>query len=234
MIAMLLALAPVAAFVLYIYVRDEYDREPIGLLFFCFLSGILSVIPAYYSSKYLASTGISISQNIFETFAYAFGVVALSEEFAKFLFLRIFIFPNKAFDEPFDGIVYAVMAGMGFAAFENIIYVQSGGIQVAILRMFTAIPAHAVFGVLMGYFMGLAKFDKKRQVQLMFTGVMAAVVAHGLYDFFLMQMNYEFLGGMAFTTLILSWVLGKKAMRIHREQSPFKPANAVEEVEAMK
>ena len=53
------------------------------------------------------------------TAIYAFGVVALSEELAKFLFLRYFIFKYRAFDEPYDGIVYAVMIGMGFATFKT-------------------------------------------------------------------------------------------------------------------
>jgi RsiW-degrading membrane proteinase PrsW (M82 family) len=68
------------------------------------------------------------------------------------------LYNNKNFNEPFDGIVYAVIVSMGFATIENIIYVFQYGFATGILRLFTAVPAHAAFGILMGYFLGKAKF----------------------------------------------------------------------------
>ncbi len=156
--AFALAIAPAAAIIWFVYTRDLYDREPAGMLAFSFLLGIVSVVPAIVGSL-LGGHFFDVSENPAITAAYAFGVVALSEEAAKFLFLRYVVFRHPAFDEPYDGIVYAVMIGMGFATFENILYVADGGLETAFLRMFTAVPAHAVFGVAMGYWVGLAKFD---------------------------------------------------------------------------
>lgn len=106
--------------------------------------------------------------SIFQQFIKAFFVVALIEEFSKYIFVRFYSQPKKYFNEPFDGIVYAVMVSMGFAAIENIAYVSQGGMGTAIVRAFTAVPAHATFAVLMGYFMGLAKFapSKSKNVSL--------------------------------------------------------------------
>jgi RsiW-degrading membrane proteinase PrsW (M82 family) len=83
--------------------------------------------------------------------------VALSEELSKFLVVRYFCYPQKRFDEPLDGIVYSVMVSMGFATIENVNYVFTHGYSTAFVRMFLSVPAHATFGVVMGYFIGKAK-----------------------------------------------------------------------------
>lgn len=83
--------------------------------------------------------------SVWQQFVKAFFVVALIEEFSKYIIVRYYNQPRKWFNEPFDGIIYAVMVSMGFAAFENILYVLQGGFEVALLRAFTAIPAHATF-----------------------------------------------------------------------------------------
>ena len=87
--------------------------------------------------------------------------VGITEELLKFLVVILIIYPNKNFDEPFDGIVYAVFVGMGFATAENLTFVLQGNASLAILRMFSAVPAHFVFAVIMGYYLGKAKTNKK-------------------------------------------------------------------------
>lgn len=222
---LLFALAPAAAVIWYIYGRDKYEKEPLRLLVLSFFLGVVSIFPAIFGSMLGEQFGFNISDNIFITFAHAFIAVALSEEFAKFLFLRYVMFNRKEFNEPFDGIIYAVMVGMGFAAFENIMYVAEGGYHTAVLRAFTAVPAHAAFGVIMGYFVGLAKFNPQNRQRLLLTGLFWAVVAHGAYDFFLMQQNYELLGLMAFLVLIASIKISRQVIAIHQNASPFNPKN---------
>lgn len=222
---LLLALAPAAAVIWYIYGRDKYEKEPLRLLILSFFLGVLSIFPAIIGSMLGEQFGFSISDNIFITFTHAFIAVALSEEFAKFLFLRYVMFNRKEFNEPFDGIIYAVMIGMGFAAFENIMYVADGGYHTAVLRAFTAVPAHAAFGVIMGYFVGLAKFNPQNRQRLLLTGLFWAVVAHGAYDFFLMQQNLELLGLMAFVVLIAAIKISRNVIAIHQTASPFNPQN---------
>jgi Predicted membrane protein len=109
--------------------------------------------------------------------------VALAEEFSKYIIVKYYAQPKGAFNEPYDGIMYAVMVSMGFACTENIMYVLRGGTEVAILRAFTAVPAHATFAILMGYYMGKAKFSKQPKL-LNLTGLALATLFHGAYDFF--------------------------------------------------
>lgn len=229
MILLFLALLPAAVIIWYIYNKDKYEKEPTKLLLWSFFLGIMSIFPALIGSFIGTSVGIQVSENIFNTFAYAFIAVALSEEFAKFIFLRYILFNRKEFNEPFDGIIYGVMIGMGFAAFENILYVADGGMSVALIRMFTAVPAHAAFGVIMGYYIGLAKFNPENRNKLVLSGLLWAVLAHGAYDFFIMQKNYPALSIVTIIVLVFAIRFSKRAIAIHQKASPFHPDNIVQE-----
>jgi len=140
-------LAPVIVVIFYVYIKDKFEKEPKKLLLYNFLFGaivsvfISSVLYVLYNNYLPQSDDFSVLQQ----FIKAFFVVALIEEFSKYVIVRYYAQPKKDFNEPFDGIIYAVMVSMGFAVVENIFYVFEGGIQVAILRAFTAIPAHATF-----------------------------------------------------------------------------------------
>ena len=219
----LLAVAPILIIIIYIYCKDKYEKEPKGLLLLSFLFGaIVSIIITtilYLGFDILLPLKDDFS--LLQQFIKAFFVVALIEEFSKYVIVRYFAQPRFAFNEPFDGIVYAVMVSMGFAATENVFYVLEGGAQVAVLRAFTAVPAHATFGILMGYFMGKAKFSNNR-IKLNLYGLALAVLFHGTYDFFLF---IDFIPGIwigAFISLIIGIVLSRKAIKKHQERSQFK------------
>jgi hypothetical protein len=154
----------------------------------------------------------------------AYFSVALVEELCKFMMLRYYAFRKPEFDEPFDGIVYAVMVSMGFATVENIFYVSQSGIQTAIIRMFMAIPAHATFAILMGYFMGKARFSNNRKHTLMLAGILWSVFFHGSYDFFLFLQDAAMvvkptvtllLTFGAIASLITGLILSNKAIKSH-------------------
>ncbi|MES1159913.1 MAG: PrsW family glutamic-type intramembrane protease, partial [Bacteroidota bacterium] len=157
---------------------------------------------------------------------YAFIVVAFSEEGSKFLVLRWYAYPKKNFTEPFDGIVYAVMIGMGFATVENIEYVWQFGLETGISRFFLAVPAHASFAVLLGYHVGWAKFEPERKFWLMSKGLLTVVLLHGSFDFFLfLQQNravtkYVSTGILsfgAFASFYIAVRMALRAIRMHRE-----------------
>ena len=220
MFLLALALAPGAAIALYIYLKDKHEREPLGLLLMSFFYGVLSIFVTLLVSWPLEILTIN-KEDVAELFADAFFKVALVEEFSKFIFIRFILFRNKNFNEPFDGIVYAVMVGMGFATLENIVYVYQYGMATGITRMFTAVPAHACFAVLMGYFIGLAKFNPKKNLYFTLLALIAATVFHGLYDYFLF---ITFVPGIwigAAISLIVAIILSRKAIKIHQAASPF-------------
>jgi RsiW-degrading membrane proteinase PrsW (M82 family) len=214
------ATAPCVAIGLYIYLKDKHEREPIGLLLRAFLYGAMSIGITYAVSKLINQVITIDEKNLTEQAVHAFLIVALVEEASKFLFVRGMLYNNVNFNEPFDGIVYSVMVGMGFATFENVLYVLNSGLSVGVLRMFTAVPAHACFAVLMGYYLGKAKFDHKKGYYALYAlGV--ATLFHGAYDYCLFV---SWMPGIWIGTIValgIAIALSRRAIEIHQIASPF-------------
>jgi RsiW-degrading membrane proteinase PrsW (M82 family) len=113
------------------------------------------------------------------------------------------------------------MVSMGFACIENILYVFQQGYVTGILRIFTAIPAHATFAVIMGYFLGRAKFTKSNNIVFSIIALAAATIFHGLYDYFwfIAYIPGLWMGGIF--SLLTGFILSKKAIQLHQQASPF-------------
>jgi protease PrsW len=215
-----LSLAPGLAIGLYIYWKDKHEPEPIGLLIKSFFFGMISTLITLAISWPIDLLVQIDPSSLTDQAVHAFILVALIEEFSKFIFVRWVLYPNPNFNEPFDGIVYAVTVSLGFAGLENILYVQNGGIETAIMRMFTAVPAHATFGVLMGYFLGKAKFEhKKSHYALYALGV--ATLFHGGYNYFWFISYVPGIWIGAIASLGVGIFLSRRAIRIHQDASPF-------------
>jgi protease PrsW len=228
---LLAATVPSMAIALWINRQDRHENEPSGLLWWAFLCGCASTIPAVVGQTFFKH--LENPNSLFDTAIFAFGVVALTEELSKYVVLRQFIYPKKDFNEPIDGIVYGVMVGLGFATLENVLYVLNAGengFSTALGRAFTAVPAHAAFGVLMGAYVGLAKFVPEKRVIYTFIGVGLAIFFHGAYDFFLMQQVYEGMGALAIFTLVWGIIMSRKLIRMGQEASPFKNAESAEPI----
>jgi RsiW-degrading membrane proteinase PrsW (M82 family) len=225
MILFALSIAPGIAISVFFFFKDEYNREPRRHILLSFFLGILAAIPAAgfqllafpLFDRFFPTGILSIAIK-------AFILVAFSEEWCKYMMVRFYAFRQPEFDEPFDGIVYAVMVGMGFATIENIGYVMQHGLATAFLRMFLSVPAHAAFAILMGYYVGRAKFNHGKRFLNLAKGLSLAVFFHGLFDFFLFLRDHAmiqqyvsdvflFLG--ALITFAIALVLSRNAIREH-------------------
>lgn len=225
-----LAVAPGVAIALYVYSRDKYDREPLKPLLISFLLGAVATAPAILIQSALKSVLYLEFPNftVWYYFLLSFVVVACSEEGSKYLMLRVYAYRNEAFNEPFDGIIYSVMISMGFATLENIGYVLNYGFKTGIVRMFLSVPSHAAFAVLMGYHIGVAKFDGTRAMRDMAKGFLLAVFFHGAFDFFLLlqdnvQVTHYVSNGLllagAFTAYWIAIRMSLKSIRLHEALS---------------
>jgi protease PrsW len=216
------ALGPAVAIIVYFYAKDKNDREPFGVLLVSFLAGCFSVLPAIILEKALPEILPGLDETSLISIAiYTFVIIAASEEFSKYLFLRYYAYRKPSFNEPYDGIIYAVMVGMGFATIENLMYIfgsESLGAAWATagLRAVTAVPAHATFAAVMGYFVGLAKFTRHHERRLLFAGFILATVLHGFYDFFLFQNYKEGLMLGALASLIFGIWFTRRSIRLHK------------------
>jgi RsiW-degrading membrane proteinase PrsW (M82 family) len=187
-ISFLLAAAPALILVRYYYRQDRERPEPKGLVVRIFLLGIVATFVAIPLELLM-----SLFQGLFQDFPLvsalfkAFIVAALVEEYLKLTIVRVFAYRNPNFDEIMDGVVYTVVASLGFACMENILYVLGGTIGTALTRAVTAIPLHATASGLMGYYIGRAKFAETPRMEraLINRGLRIAIFVHGTYDFLL-------------------------------------------------
>jgi RsiW-degrading membrane proteinase PrsW (M82 family) len=176
------AIAPSALLVWYFHARDLYPEPPL-VLWTTFALGVLSVLPVLMVGVPIHHLIAGIEAPVIRGFFEAFFVAAVPEEFFKLAVLLLYSMRRVEFDEPMDGIVYGVVASLGFATFENVLYVFDGGLGVAVSRAFSAVPFHAFAGAILGYYVGQAKFRPEEKWLLIVKGYGAVMVLHGLYDF---------------------------------------------------
>jgi len=185
------AVAPSIALLYYFYVKDKYEKEPGQMLIKAFALGSLAVIPVVFFELRLNIFDMAEMDYLKAGYT-AFIVAGLVEEGFKFFIFWFFLWKNKNFNETYDGIVYSVFISLGFATTENIGYVLLTGFHTAFIRSITAVPAHALFGVTMGYYFGKARFaDEKRKTRYLILGFIVPIVLHGIYDFILFSQSME-------------------------------------------
>jgi len=195
----ILSIAPSLFIALYIYFRDKFEKEPLHLLLKTFVWGILIssiVVPIEYFL--MAYGSISASSRLSFIVFEAFIVAGLTEEYFKRLVVLRVAFDSPHFNQPFDGIVYCVFSAVGFAAIENVGYVYQAfqaspdaAVSVLVLRGVMAVPAHAMFGIVMGYYLGFAKFaPESRSYRYFKASLVIPMLLHGFYDFVLMLNVY--------------------------------------------
>ena len=223
LILLALSVLPVLLLMVFIYRMDKYEKEPIGMLALSFFGGMLAIPLVLALVSFI--NNIYYSESVFYS---AFIEAGFPEELCKFIILLLFIWRNKNFNEYMDGIVYATFVGLGFACIENILYVFEGGLGTGIVRALLSVPGHFLFGVIMGYFFSLAKFNKKGRFGYLMGGLFSAVLAHGLFDWLLMITDKvsEYWMIPIFILFIWGdirlWKIGLKYIRKHQESSQFK------------
>jgi RsiW-degrading membrane proteinase PrsW (M82 family) len=197
------ALVPSALLVWYFHARDVYP-EPPRVLWTTFSLGVLSVIPVLVMGYPFYEAASSLDNPVLRSLLSALFVAAIPEEFVKLAILVGYNMRHKAFDEPMDGIVYGVVASLGFATLENMLFVFEGGLSVAASRAFTAVPLHAFVGAIMGFYVGKAFFATAHKSRIILKGYGIAVLLHTLYDFPLMAMAEVEKGSTAVLLVLLT------------------------------
>jgi protease PrsW len=175
-----------------IFVFDYLDRkrpEPWWLRWLVVLVGVLTVFPVLFvdglilgAAKDHIEPGYTYNGALFKSFI----VAAAVEEMFKILVIYWIVWRRSEFDERMDGIVYGARAGLGFALFENVVFLYNTStteqlVQTGILRALLAVPGHAMWTAIIGYAAVRARFDNKGFG--FFGGYLLAVAAHGAYDY---------------------------------------------------
>ncbi|WHX99117.1 glutamic-type intramembrane protease PrsW [Neobacillus sp. DY30] len=202
-------IAPGLALLSYFYLKDEYESEPISVVFRTFMFGALLVFPIMFIQHVFHTENIIKSE-----FIEAFISSSLLEEFFKWFILFYAIYQHVELDEPFDGIVYGVAVSLGFATVENIFYLIANGIEHAMARALLPVSSHALFGVIMGFYIGKAKFTEGKKANWVIASLFFPFVLHGFYDYILIsQKNWLY---MILPFMIFLWWFGLRKVKIAR------------------
>lgn len=185
----LAAIIPAFFLLRYIYKHDTIEKEPPGLVASLVLCGVGAAVCSGLLERignWLLNLKLS-QESPYYILILAFVVVAAVEEGMKFIFLRKRTWTDYNFTHLYDGIVYSASVSLGFAAYENIKYVFSYGLSVAVPRALLAIPGHLGFSVFMGIFYGRAKLcenqgNNRGKYLNLIMGYLTAVLLHGFYD----------------------------------------------------
>lgn len=216
-----IASVPVVLILAYVYRRDKYNKEPWWLLLFSFLGGALMVPFIIWWETGMLDIMPAVKTVEHYALYVSFGVAALCEETSKFIILVLLAYKSSHFNEKFDGIIYAVYVSMGFALVENIMYVISGGDSVGLTRALTAVPAHAIFAIAMGFHLARAKFSARNRTMKFILALLIPMALHGTYNYILMA-DVEYLLLSFVLYVILLYRFGFKRMRSSIQNSAYK------------
>lgn len=85
------------------------------------------------------------------------------------------------YDEPVDGMIYAMTTALGFAAFENLLYAYTYGNSLLVTRFLWPVPAHMAYAAVWGYGLVRARYASARRPGwlVVLPYLAAAAVLHG-------------------------------------------------------
>lgn len=198
LLILLIAILPVYIIAIYVYSKD-HNKESRNLLTRLFLYGMAACVPAIILEVFVGPLlGDKSQMSGLNLFIYIFIAIALVEEISKWFFVYKIAYHNKEFDHIYDAIVYCVFVSLGFAFLENILYAFMGGITVGLLRAITAVPGHAIDGIIMGEHLGIAKKYNTRkkysnEVIAKMLSIILPTLAHCIYDYCLYTGNMTYL-----------------------------------------
>lgn len=216
------AVAPGIALLTYFYLKDKYDAEPLHMVIKVFLLGFLIVLPVMIIQRGLT---LWLSEGPLVT---AFGISAGVEEVLKWFVLFHMIYNHTEFDEPYDGILYAAAISLGFATVENILYAfaSHASIGTLVVRALLPVSGHAMFGVMMGYYLGRAKFSTGWQSRkFLLYSLLLPLFWHGVYDWIINNTTQYWIG-FIIPLMAFLWYEGIGKMYRANNRSPFRLTGA--------
>lgn len=190
---------------LFYYLRKDRHPEPKGMIIKIFLWGALITIPVFFVQIGMRRMLDSFDLSYFAySLIYWFLVISLTEEIFKYLVIRFKAMGSPHLDEPIDFMIYMIIAALGFAAVENVLYlfapveglsfntIVNRALVVSVIRFMGATFLHTLCSAVIGYAIAISYCDMKNKIFEMTLGILGAVLLHGLYDFSIMTLDGYF------------------------------------------
>jgi RsiW-degrading membrane proteinase PrsW (M82 family) len=198
LVSLFFGFVPMFLFAAIVYWFDRYEKEPKLLLGVTFFWGVIIAAGGAFIINTVFGIGIFLATN--SEVAAEFGTVSIIapivEEFLKGLAVAIvFLLFRKEFDSVLDGIIYAAIAALGFAATENTFYIYSHGYQESgwgglILLTFIRVGLvgwqHPFYTAFTGIGFALARMNRNVLVKIIapLAGYGLAVTTHAFHNTF--------------------------------------------------
>ncbi len=230
----IVALAFAAAWAYAFYREDIHDREPVWLLALAVLGGAASALPALWLENRLLPAGADLEGALSARLTAALLVAGPVEELCKFAAVGLLVCPRAAFNEPMDGILYAVMAATGFATAENL-YFMAGDPSVILSRGPVSVAAHILFAAFWGGALAHARTmrGQSHRFLILSLGLFMSAAVHGLFDAIGFAARRELTLGQsraAQISLVLAcFAFLRWRIRVALAQSPFRRTSESQE-----
>jgi len=191
---------------LYIIKLDIFNKEKKRHILLIFILAIFFTILTDLPYMLIHSMGFQNSPNAISGFMYSVFGIGLIEETIKLIPVLLMLKFTKAIDEPYDYILYASAAALGFAFVENAMYLNNYGLEIISGRALYATVAHMAFSSILAYGLFLNKFKRtKINPVLVFLGFyLMAILSHGFYDFWLINKSVTNFSGISTLFLLVS------------------------------
>ena len=181
-----------------IWKSDKFP-EPGKFLLASFLLGVSIYLPLdfliFLTEDHLAPLiGLDIKNEPYTPGEFSFLMffrAAFLEEGLKFALLLFFCVRLSDLNEPMDAVVYGAAIGLGFAAMENIGYVnidpETAWTMTVVKQRYYPLIMHLGFGVVMGWLLSLNLFEERSQFKrrlMLILALLVPVIFHGVYNFY--------------------------------------------------
>lgn len=208
MLGIILAgIAPGLALLSYFYLKDKDELEPISLVVRMFLLGAILLFPTAFLEYILKTENIARSELMSALFS-----SGMLEELFKWFVLFVLIYLKVDLKKPYDGIVYGTSVSLGFATAENLLYLIENGWGYALNRALLPVSSHALFGVIMGYYVGIAKFYPGLKSLWLMMSILFPSLLHGIYNYILLTQESWLTKMIPF--MFILWSIGMKKVQM--------------------
>jgi len=204
-------IAPALMVLLALVSFEIMDKASYKAYLSSYFLGILTVIPMIIALMVADNMNLIHERSIRRILLFSFFLVGFIAEFSKFLLLRFYFLPKEIITKPVDGILYLINISLGFVTVANVYFTFFWSDLLPIHAINFTLPlANILFGIIMGFFLGMTKF--RTNFVDSYTGLAAAIFFQGLYNFCLLSKDYLLLGIVALGTLIIAIILSSKAI----------------------
>ena len=216
---LLITILPSIVLVLY-FIKSDKFKEPNRIIIITFLFGILITIPAGYLNS-LIDKNFATGERFNDALLSGFFGGGPVEELLKFSVLYFYILKEKAFNEPMDGLVYGILASLGFATLENLQYVFYfdsefwTAQEIAIFRSYSAIPMHGLCGAIMGFYFGQYAFSANKKY--LGLAIIVPIIFHGSYNF-MCDYNWYYAVSIVAVGFIFALLLHRNLKLLQKEK----------------